>query len=61
MNEEYSRGDYQDLEAALIRSESAEHGAPDRYQFYQNELSKNIAYFLLKPYRTKKLDHFLDN
>lgn len=50
---EYTINDYQELEAALMRSECV--CSPDRYQFLQNELSKHIAYFLLKPYKIKKL------
>ncbi len=54
---EYTDSDYQELDAALKRASSVSCGAPDRYQFHQNELSKHIAYFLLKPYNMKKLTH----
>jgi hypothetical protein len=39
-NFEYTERDYQELEAALMRSDSISYGRPDQYQFYQNELSK---------------------
>jgi|GEM_PF-2768016 hypothetical protein len=55
MENDYSINDYQELEAALSRAEMISHGAPDRYQYFQNELSKHIAYFLLLPYRKQKL------
>jgi hypothetical protein len=49
----YTDGDYHGLEAALFRAECV--CSPDRYQFLQNELSKEIASFLLRPYKMKKL------
>lgn len=51
----YSECDYDELEAALMRAESVSHGRPDQYQYYQNELSRHLAYFLLKPYKMSKL------
>jgi len=56
MNKEfnYSSDDYQKLEEFLLRAESISFGSPDQYQFHQNELSKCLAYFLLKPYKTSK-------
>lgn len=56
MDYEYTISDFKELEAALMRSGSVSHGSPDRYQYYQNELSKHIANFLLKPYQTRKLE-----
>ena len=56
MNEEYTEEAYQELEAALIRSQSMAFGRPDQYQFYQNELSQHIASFLLYPYRMRKIN-----
>ena len=53
--EEYTNVEYQELEAALMRAESISHGRPDQFQFYQNELAHHLAYFLLKPYKMKKL------
>lgn len=42
--------DYKPLMEAFQDSRTVANGAPDRYQFYQNELTKSIAEFLLKPY-----------
>jgi hypothetical protein len=55
-NFEYTENDYQELEAALMRSNAVSYGRPDQYQYYQNELSKHIASFLLRPYRMKKME-----
>ena len=50
----HTEQDYYELEAALMRSENIVLGRPDQYQYYQNQLSKHIASFLLKPYLLKK-------
>ena len=52
---QYTDNDYDELDAALNRSNAISHGRPDQYQYYQNELSKYIAHFLLKPYYVKNL------
>ena len=49
----YTTGEYQELEATLLRAECV--CSPDRYQFLQNELSKEIASFLLRPYRIQQV------
>ena len=59
--EEYSDNSYQVLEAALLRAESAAHRSPDQYQYYQNELTKHMACFLLLRYKQKKMMKNLDN
>ena len=51
----YSDEDYEELETALSRSEMISFGRPDQFQYYQNELSKCIARFLLKPYLAEKI------
>ena len=53
--EDHTDSEYQELEAALMRAVSISHGRPDQFQYYQNELTQHIAYFLLKPYRMKRL------
>lgn len=52
MTEQYNftLEDYEPLYKALNQANLVCNGAPDRYQFYQNELTKAIAEFLLKPY-----------
>jgi hypothetical protein len=44
--------DFQDLHEALLNCERICNGRPDIYQYYQNELSKTLARFILKPYFT---------
>lgn len=46
----YTEKDYQDLQEALDNSNRVSCGRPDQYQYYQNELSKAIANFLLLPF-----------
>lgn len=57
MNEEfkYCDADYDRLQDMLNKSNQIAYGRPDQFQFYQNELSKAVAYFLLLPYYHKKL------
>jgi hypothetical protein len=55
MANDYTDNDYDELEAALFRSQAIKYGSPDQYQYYQNELSKHIATFLLKPYLKSKI------
>jgi len=56
MDEEYvyTDKDFQDLQEALDKSNMICYGRPDQFQYYQNELSKNIARFLLLPYLEKR-------
>lgn len=44
----FNKEDYQKLEQAYLNTEFISNGAPDRYQYFQNELSKTIAGLLLK-------------
>ncbi len=55
MSYRYTDSDYQELEAALIRAESVAYGRPDQFQYYQNELNKEIAHFLLRPYKIENM------
>ena len=57
----YLDTEYQELEAALMRAVSISHGRPDQFQFYQNELTRHLAHFILKPYRMKKLQEMKEN
>ena len=54
MNEKFdytfTEDDFLDLKHAYILSTAVSFGSPDQYQFHQNNLSKAIANFLLKPY-----------
>ena len=52
----YTASDFQELEASLMRSESIGFGRPDQFQYYQNELTKDIATFLLRPYRKRRME-----
>lgn len=45
----YTEKDYEILEEALNKSNQICYGRPDQFQFYQNELTKAIAHFLLLP------------
>lgn len=56
MEDAYTDADYQELEASLMRSDQICYGRPDQFQYYQNELSKALAHFLLKPYRMRLLE-----
>ena len=57
MSEEfkYKDEDYDRLQEAFTKTNQICYGRPDQFQFYQNELSKAIAYFLLLPYYHQKL------
>lgn len=44
----YSDEDYQSLHESL--NDALRICRPDEYQYYQNELTMNMAKFLLKPY-----------
>jgi hypothetical protein len=41
---------YQQLAEALARAEGVQFGRPDMFQYFQNELSKAVARFVLAPY-----------
>lgn len=56
MDYEYTEEDYKELEDALKKTEMVCYGRPDQFQYYQNELSKTIARFLLKPYLHPKIE-----
>ena len=56
MKYEYTENDYKELQEALDRSNMVSFGRPDQFQYYQNELSKHIAAFLLTPYWMEKSD-----
>jgi hypothetical protein len=47
---QYTKEDYEALKMALLKSNAINYGRPDQFQYYQNELSKAVAIFLLKPY-----------
>lgn len=53
-NYEYSEFEYEELSEALDRTESVNYQAPDQFQYHQNQLSKAIARFLLRPYMNRK-------
>lgn len=50
----YTDDDFLRLEKALARSENVGLATPDQYQYHQNQLSKEIARFLLKPLYEKR-------
>jgi len=53
----YTEQEFKALEEALEKTNLVCYGRPDQFQYYQNELSKTIANFLLKPYwRSKKME-----
>lgn len=56
MNQEFKYTDehYEALGIALNNSNLISCGRPDQFQYYQNELSKAIANFLLIPYWEKQ-------
>lgn len=54
MEYQYTDEDYKSLEDALVQSELICNGRPDIYQYYQNQLNKSIARFILKPYFEKE-------
>lgn len=51
----YTDSEYQELEKTLDNSNFICNRRPDQFQYYQNELTKEIAKFLLKPYWRAKL------
>jgi hypothetical protein len=46
----YSEEEFDQLATALRNTEMISCGRPDMFQYYQNELTKHVARFLLKPY-----------
>lgn len=52
-NYEYSEFEYEELQDALDKAERYTPGVSN-YQYQQNQLNKEIARFLLKPYINKK-------
>jgi hypothetical protein len=48
--------DFEILNDKYIKSLSIAFGSPDQYQYHQNELCKEIARFILKPYWVKQME-----